>query len=261
MASFTLDNLDVFLAVFARITGFVFTAPFFSLRNVPQRAKVLRSLAFSVIVFMTLGTGSLGYNGVIAYAGIIVKDAVCGMILGLFATLANYILSMAGQMLDMEIGFSNIQEFDPTTNLNITISSTFLTYAVTLMLIVTDMHLFILKAVIDSFEVVPVGRVAITGSIYESLAHFILDYMIIAFRITLPVFAAILIVNTLLAILAKVAPQMNMFVVGFQLKIFVGLTVMIVMMMFLPSISDFIFNKMIYYMRDAIPYLTGGGAG
>ncbi|MCR5585812.1 MAG: flagellar biosynthetic protein FliR [Lachnospiraceae bacterium] len=261
MASFNIDNLDVFLAIFARITGFVYTAPFFSLRNVPQRAKILLSVAFSVIVFMTTGVDSLEYSGVIAYAGIILKDAVCGMILGLFATLANYILSMAGQMLDMEIGFSNIQEFDPTSNLNITISSTFFSYAVTLMLIVTDMHLFILKAVIDSFEVVPVGGVAISGSIYESFVHFILDYMIIAFRITLPVFAAILIVNTLLAILAKVAPQMNMFVVGFQLKIFVGLTVLIVMMMFLPSISDFIFDKMIYYMRDAIPYLTGGGAG
>lgn len=260
MASFSLDNLDVFLVVFARITGFVYTAPFFSLRNVPQRGKILLSVAFSVIVYATIGTGSLEYSGVIEYAGLVAKDAICGMILGLFATLASYILSMAGQMMDMEIGFSNIQEFDPTSNLSITISSTFFSYAVTLMLIVTDMHLFILKAVIDSFEVVPVGGVHITGSIFESFVHFMTDYMIIAFRIILPVFAALLIVNTLLAILAKVAPQMNMFVIGFQLKIFVGLTILIIMLMFLPSISDLIFNKMIFYMRDAIPYMMGGGA-
>ncbi len=260
MASFTLENFEVFLCILARITGFVFTAPFFSLRNVPQRAKAILSIAFSVVVFTTIGKEGIEYNGVIAYAGIIVKEAVCGMILGLFATLATQILAMSGQMMDMEIGFSNIQEFDPSNNLNITISSTFFTYAVTLMLIVTDMHLFILKAVIDSFQVVPVGELHIAGSIFESFVLFILDYMIIAFRIILPIFASILIVNTLLAILAKVAPQMNMFVIGFQLKIFVGLTVLIIMMLFLPSISDMIFNKMIYYMRDAIPYLTGGGA-
>ncbi len=260
MATFQLDNLDAFLAIMARITGFVYAAPFFSLRNVPQRAKVLLSLTFSIIVFASAGIDTVSYTGVIEYAGIIFKEAICGLILGLFGTLAYYILSMAGQMLDMEIGFSNIQEFDPTSNLNITISSTMIGYAVILMLIVTDMHLFILKAVIDSFDVIPAGKVVISGSIFESFARFILDYMVIAFRIVLPVFASILIVNTLLAILAKVAPQMNMFVIGFQLKIFVGLTVMIIMMMFLPSISDFIFNKMIYYMRDSIPYMAGGGA-
>ncbi len=260
MATFTLDNLEVFFAILVRISGFVFTAPFFSLRNVPQRAKVLLSIAISVIIFIMSDATTLEYTGVIGYAAIIIKEAICGMILGLFATLAYHILSMAGNMMDMQIGFSNIQEFDPTSNVNITISSTFFGYAVMLMLIVTDMHLFILKAAMDSFELVPVGRMNLNGEIYVSFAHFILDYMIIAFRITLPIFASILIVNTILAILAKVAPQMNMFVVGFQIKIFVGLTVLIIIMMFLPSISDMIFNKMIYYIRDAIPYLTGGGA-
>ncbi len=259
MATFNLVNFEVFLAFLGRITGFVYTAPFFSLRNVPQRVKVLLSVGFTIIVYNSAGVSSLEYTGVIGFAGLILKEAICGMILGLFATLASHILSMSGQMMDMQIGFSNIQEFDPTSNLNITISSTFFTYAVTLMLIVTDMHLFIVKAVIDSFQVVPLGGVSIQGSIYRSLLNFILDYMVIAFRIELPIFASILIVNSLLAVLAKVAPQMNMFVIGFQLKILVGLTVLIIMMMFLPSISDMIFNKMIYYMRDAIPYLTGGG--
>ncbi len=260
MATFTLENLEVFLAILTRVSGFVFTAPFFSLRNVPQRAKVLLAVAVSVIVFTVSDVTTLYYTGVIGYAVILIKEAICGMILGLFATLAYNILSMAGNMMDMQIGFSNIQEFDPTSNMNITISSTFFGYAVTLMLVVTDMHLFILKAAIDSFEVVPVSGMNLSGNIYVSFAQFILDYMIIAFRITLPIFASILIVNTILAILAKVAPQMNMFVVGFQIKIFVGLTVLIIIMMFLPSISDMIFNKMIYYIRDALPYMTGGGA-
>ncbi|MCR5824378.1 MAG: flagellar biosynthetic protein FliR [Lachnospiraceae bacterium] len=259
MATFSLEHLEVFLCVMARITGFVYSAPFFSLRNVPQRAKVLLSIAISIIVYMSAGIESIEYYGVIEYAGIIFKEVICGLILGLFATLANYILSMAGQMMDMEIGFSNIQEFDPTSNLNITISSTFFSYAVTLMMIVTDMHLLILKALIDTFDLIPAGHVHVSGSIFTAFSNFILEYMIIAFRIILPIFASILIVNTLLGILAKVAPQMNMFVIGFQLKIFVGLTVLIIMMMFLPSISDFIFNRMIYYIRDAIPYLTEGG--
>ena len=64
-----------------------------------------------------------------------------------------------------------------------------------------------------------------------------------------------LIVNTVLAILAKVAPQMNMFVVGMQLKVLIGLAVMVVMITMIPGISNLIFDKMLEVMRSAIAFL------
>jgi flagellar biosynthetic protein FliR len=78
------------------------------------------------------------------------------------------------------------------------------------------------------------------------------NYFIIGFRIVLPIFAAMLIVNTILAILAKVAPQMNMFVIGFQLKIMTGLLILFLLTKFLPTVSGFIFNEMIDMMKAAI---------
>ncbi len=256
--SFTLSNLEMLLFIAARITGFIFTAPLFSVKNVPQRAKVLFSVALSIIVYITLKGNYIEYNGIIEYTVILIKEVLCGMTLGLFCHIAYYIITMAGQMIDTEIGFSSAQEFDPSTNIQTTISSTFFGYAVMLMLIVTNMHLYIIKAVIDSFKIVPVGGVSISGNIFNVMLGFIRDYMIIAFRIILPIFAAMLVVNTILAILAKAAPQMNMFVIGFQLKIFIGLMVLMIMMMFLPAISDLIFNKMIEYMKEALYYMGGG---
>ena len=70
------------------------------------------------------------------------------------------------------------------------------------------------------------------------------EYFILGFRIVLPVFATILVVNVVLGVLAKVAPQMNMFVIGMQLKVFVGLALLFILMSFLPGITDFIFNEM-----------------
>ena len=64
-----------------------------------------------------------------------------------------------------------------------------------------------------------------------------------------------LIVNTILAILAKVAPQMSLFVIGIQLKVLVGLAVMVVMIQMLPGIGELIFDKMMDMIRSAIPYL------
>ena len=254
--SFTVENLEVYLAIAMRISGFVFLAPFFSLGNVPQRVKLLISFATALIAYFVLPYEPLEYQGVIGYAGIIITEAIAGMILGLFTNLAMYILSFAGQLADMEIGFSMVTMMDPSSKLQVTVTSNILSYAVTLMMVVTNMHLFVLRAIIDSFLLIPVGHVKISPLFYEGYLHFILDYMVLAFRIILPVFAALLIVNAILAVLAKAAPQLNMFVVGFQLKIFVGLSVLTLMMLMLPSISELIFDEMMTLVKTAAAYMT-----
>ena len=252
----TVENLEVYLAVAMRISGFIFIAPFFSSRDVPQRVKLLLSLAIALIAYFVIPYEPLEYHGVIGYAGIIISEALAGLILGLFANLAMYILNFAGQLADMEIGFSMVMQMDPSSGMQVTITSNILTYAVTLMMIVTNMHLYILKAIIDSFVLVPLGSVSFSPFFYQGYLNFILDYMVLGFRIVLPVFAALLIVNAILAVLAKAAPQMNMFVIGFQLKIFVGLGVLLLMMQFLPSISEMIFEEMMTMMKTAAAYLT-----
>ena len=80
------------------------------------------------------------------------------------------------------------------------------------------------------------------------------EYFVLGFRIVLPVFAAMLIVNSVLAILARVAPQLSMFVIGIQLKVFVGLAVMVVMIKMIPGIASLIFDKMLEVMREAVAY-------
>ena len=254
--SFTVENLEFFLAIAMRITGFVFIAPIFSLKNLPQRAKLLLALSVALVAFFVVPQETLQYNGVIGYAGLIISEAVTGMILGLFCNLAMYILSFAGQIADMEIGLSMVTQFDPNNNIQVTITSTFFTYAILLTMVATNLHLYVLRAIIDSFVVVPVGKAFFSPMMYEGYLGYLFDYMVLAFRIILPVFAALLVVNAVLAVLAKAAPQMNMFVIGFQLKIFVGLAILTVMMLFLPSISEMIFEQMMNLLKMAVAYLA-----
>lgn len=255
--TFTVENLEFFLAIAMRIAGFVFIAPFFSNSSMPQRAKLLLSFSVALVtVFVVPKDQPLEYNGVVGYAGIIISEAIAGMILGLFANLAMFILSFAGQVADMEIGLSMLTQFDPTNNIQVTITSNILTYAVMLMMVVTNLHLFVLRAVIDSFVLIPVGQVKLSPLFYEGYLGYLFDFMVLAFRIILPVFAALLVVNAILAVLAKAAPQMNMFVIGFQLKIFVGLAVLTIMMFFLPTISELIFEQMMKLLKTAAAYMS-----
>ncbi|MCQ2537199.1 MAG: flagellar biosynthetic protein FliR [Lachnospiraceae bacterium] len=258
MANFTVENLEFLLAILVRISAFLIVAPVFSLRDFPVRGKLLLSAAVAIVVYFVTPYEPLVYGGVIGYAVLIIKEAVVGLILGLFANLAYYILSLAGQLIDMEVGLSNTQELDPQSQVSVTISSTILNYSVIMTLIVTNMHLFILKAVIDSFTAIPVGGLVLKETIFQQYLAYMGSYMILAFRIVLPEFAAMLVVNTILAILAKAAPQLNMFVIGFQLKIFVGITVLVIMLLLLPGISDMIFENMIENMRNAIYFMREG---
>ena len=253
----TVENLEFFLAIAMRIAGFVFIAPFFSNSSVPQKVKLLLSFSVALVtVFVVPKEEPLVYNGVTGYAGIIISEAIAGMILGLFANLAMFILSFAGQVADMEIGLSMVTQFDPTNNIQVTITGNILSYAVMLMMVVTNLHLYILRAVIDSFVLIPVGQVKFSPLFYQGYLGYLFDFMVLAFRIILPVFAALLVVNAILAVLAKAAPQMNMFVIGFQLKIFVGLSVLTIMMLFLPSISEMIFEQMMKLLKTAAAYMS-----
>lgn len=255
--TFTIENLEYFLFIFVRITGFVYVAPFFSLKNVPGRVKIGLSGFTAIILFSILPYESVQYATTIDYASIIIREALCGVILGFFANIAFSIINFAGYMMDMEIGFSMASQFDPISNVQATITSNLYTYSVMLVMLVSNLHHYILKAFIDSYTVVPLGKVVIKPQMYSLVVEFIANYFVIGFRIILPMFAAILIVNIVLGILAKVAPQMNMFVVGLQLKVLVGLVVLWLMAGLIPGVADFIFNNIMDMLKSGIRAFGG----
>ena len=142
------------------------------------------------------------------------KEAVTGFLVGFGATLCSSIVSFAGHIIDMEIGLSMVTLMDPTTREGASISGVFYQYMVMLMLIISGMHEYLLKALLETF------------TLMASAVRFMSEYIIVGFRICLPVFAVMILLNAILGILAKVAPQMNMFAVGIQLKVLTGLTVL-----------------------------------
>lgn len=255
---FTLEHLEFFLLILVRISGFMVAAPIFSLRTVPMRLKSILAISIAILLFHTMEVTPIEYTTALEYVLIVVSEMLAGVILGFMANVAYYILSFAGQMIDQEIGFSMVNEYDPVTSAQVTITGNLYTYAVLLMLLVTNMHHYLVRAVVDSFTVIPVGKVTLDAGIYTVMKRFIVDYFVLGFRIVLPVFASLLVVNTILAIMAKVAPQMSMFVIGLQLKVFVGLAVLVLMVMMITGVADMVFNEMISMIRDSIGYLGGG---
>ena len=224
----------------------MFVAPFFSMQNTPRNVRIVLSFFTSILLYQTLTPAPIvEYSTVLEYAIIILKEAVSGLLLGFGATACSSIVNFAGSVADMEIGLSMVNLMDPTTRQNSSITGVLYQYALMMMLVATGMYRYLFGALADSFTLIPVNGAVFHGeSLANSVVRFLTEYVIIGFRIVLPVFCVMILLNAILGILAKVAPQMNMFAVGIQLKVLVGLSVIFFVSSLLPSAADLIFTEM-----------------
>lgn len=244
--SFSIYDLEYFLLIFTRVSCFMFIAPFFSLNNTPARIRIGLSFFSSMLLYTALTPAdAVVYHSVLEYSIIVMKEAVTGFLIGFGANICTSIVNFAGSIVDMETGLSMATLMDPATRENTSITGVFYQYVFMMLLIATGMYRYLFGALADTFTLIPVnGAVFRSDSLVRSMTAFLSDYIIIGFRIVLPVFCVILMLNAILGVLAKVSPQMNMFSVGIQLKILVGLSVIFLTTGMLPGAADFIFQEM-----------------
>lgn len=254
--AFTVEQLEFYLLVIVRISAFIVSAPFLSNVNIPRKVKAGLAVFLGLVVVSATAYEPLEYIGVIGFAGVVIKEMAVGLALGYISSICMYIVNFAGQFIDMEIGFSMANVMDPSTRIQSTVTGNYYSYMVMFMMFVTNMHYYVIEAILDSFKFVPIGQVVLHDQMYKVAVKFMSDYFLIGFRIVLPVFAAILLINIVLGILVRVAPQMNMFVIGMQLKIFVGLIILLLVVEMIPTVSDFIFEEMKTMMQLMIEAFT-----
>ena len=244
--AFSIYELEYFLLILVRISCFVFVAPFFSIKNTPANVRIVLSVFTAGLIYQALTpTEYFEYETVLEYAIIIMKEAIVGLLIGFGANICLSIVNFAGSIADMEIGLSMVTLMDPTTRQNSSITGVLYQYVLMLMLIASGMYRYLFAALAETFTLIPVnGAVFDTEEMVQVMIQFLGDFVIIGFRIVLPIFCAILMLNAILGILAKVSPQMNMFAVGIQLKIVVGLSVLFLTTSMMPGIAEFVFEEM-----------------
>ena len=213
--------------------------------NTPSRVRVGLAFFISVLLYQTGPEQEVVYDTLIGYTIIVMKEAVTGFLIGFGANLCTAVVSFAGQIADMEMGLSMASLFDPATKQQTTITGVYYNYMVLLLLMISGMHRYLLKALAETYELIPInGAVFHDDALLQALITFMGDYIIVGFRICLPIFAVMIILNAVLGILAKVSPQLNMFAVGIQLKVLVGFCVLFVTTAMLPDAAGFIYEQM-----------------
>ena len=170
--TFNQNTMEYILLILVRITSFVSLAPFFGQNNVPIRVKLGFSVFVSVLLFYMLPPQTVEYNGVIEFATVIIKESIAGLLLGFSTFICNMIIMFTGKLMDIEIGLAMAQVFDPLTKTQTSVIGNIYSYAIMLLLIVSNMHLYLLGAIVDSFTLIPIGGIRLGSTMYDTVTAF-----------------------------------------------------------------------------------------
>ncbi len=240
---FLQDIWNIFLLVLVRITGMFFLSPIFGRRNIPNSFKAGFCFLFAIIVANSVPVPELqAFSSLAAYVILICKELLIGLILGFISYLLFSSIYIAGQLVDMRIGFGMVSVFDPLSNVQIPITADFYAVFATLIMLVTDSHHLLIQAIVDSYTILPIGEAQFNGALLKQVVDLFTKVFTIGFKIAAPVTVAILITDLALGIISKSMPQLNVFMLGMPVKVIMGLTIVLITIGAFKGIVNVIIN-------------------
>jgi flagellar biosynthetic protein FliR len=227
MMTFTSEQLAAWYgAVFwplVRVLALISVAPLLSHRTVPLRLKVGLGLGIALILAPQVQAPPI--TDVLTAQGLmlLVNNILIGVVIGFAVRLVFAALEFAGELIGLQMGLSFAGFFNPASGQTQNAVASFMSLLALLMFIAIDGHLLLIHALAESFRLYPVTVGMDLPMGVERLLRLGGDMFAIALSLALPFLAVMLLTNVVLGVLARVAPQLNVFAVGFPLTLLVGL--------------------------------------
>lgn len=236
--------IETFLLVFLRILGMFILVPVFGNQNLPRRVKVFLSFFMTIILMQVLPIKApVTSQNPIGFAWAIIGEFFIGWILGFGVYLVYSTLSAAGQFVDGQIGLSMISVVNPLSQMQFTVTGNLYYFVLVFIVLMTRTYYYFLEALKYSYRLIPLGQARLSYDLYDSLFYVLRDYFLIALQIALMVFFVMLVANAVLGILARTAPQLNMFVVGFPIKLILGLMAIYITFFVFEGLSAMVIDR------------------
>lgn len=239
------NEIDIFILVFVRMTGLFVVAPIFGRRNIPAYMKIGFSFFLALILVTTVSLERPVFqDNIYQYAVLVVREFLVGIGLGYVAYLVFTAIYIAGEIIDMQIGFGVVNVMDPMSNIQVPITSNLYFILSMLVFLMVNGHHLLIKALFDSYTYVPLGTAIFRNALISQLLNLFTDMFFTGFKIAAPIVAAALITDIALGAISRMVPQLNVFVVGMPFKILVGIIIMVVTIPMFMLVLQGIFDSM-----------------
>lgn len=252
-----LADADIFFLVAVRVLALMQTAPLLSGEGVPQVAKVGLSgmAAFAVFPFVKASGYPIPADA-IGYIGLIVGEAMIGILIGFFLTLVYAAFTTAGQFFSLQMGFGASETYDPLAQVSIPVVGQFLNLlAMFIFVNVSGFQRLFIYGVEGSFRAMRaidlIGRQeGYFAFVTTALGHLFANSLVLAF----PIFGTLVLVSVGMGLLTKAAPQMNLLTESFPISILTAFTVLALAMPYMVEA----FSLLIDASFDGLARLVSG---
>jgi flagellar biosynthetic protein FliR len=209
---------------FFRVMGLFTSAPVLSMKVIPRRVRV--SLAILIVV---CAQASLPEMPTVALNSpealmVIAQQVLIGLTLGFAARVVFAAIEFAGELVGLQMGLNFASFFDPMSGGQVTAVSRYYGTTAAWLFVVMDGHLMLTAAVLRSFKAFPVSAQPLAFLSEVQPQVWGAEVFRLGLWVSLPVVAMLMLVNLVMGLVARVAPQMNIFSIGFPITLGVGFT-------------------------------------
>lgn len=211
------------LLILVRVSGLFVSGPFFKNSAIIPQVKVMLIIFLSVIITAAFWKEQPTITlSVFSIALLVIKEFMVGLLLGFVSNLPFIAARFAGGMIDMEMGYQTGALFDRESSTP-TLVGEFYELLLLMLFLIMNGHHYLIEGIYYSFKVLPLDSMIFSQTTFDLLNKMVESIFILAVKIASPLLLAMFLTNLGLALLARVAPQTNVFVLSFQVKIVVGL--------------------------------------
>jgi flagellar biosynthetic protein FliR len=220
----SLPQLQAFFLIFVRVAGILLSIPILSSTSIPPLFKISLALTASIVIFPMLDLPLLQWQeNILTFGAGLTGEIMMGITIGFVVRIIFAGIQLAGQLVGYQMGLAIANVMDPDSTEQMPILAQLNNLIAVLVFLAINAHHWFLKAVVESYRLVPPLGVKMEGTVLSQLVYLSGDVFLIALKIGAPVIAALLLTSVAFGLVARTVPQMNVFIVAMPLKIGVGL--------------------------------------
>ncbi|MGM0501133.1 MAG: flagellar biosynthetic protein FliR [Bacillota bacterium] len=210
-----------------RILGVFLIAPIYGSKAIPKRLKLALVLLIGGVLYPNIPVVSIEWpQPLLLVVFYIIIELLVGFIIGFIFSLAFTAIQLAGQFIDRRMGYALANVMNPSEGFQVPLVGQFKNIVATLVFLAVNGHHYILKLLDDSFLIVPINQLSPSDEFFQIILRLISDLFPMAFKIALPIVSTLFIVDLAFGLVARVVPQLNVFIMGMPTKSLAGLTML-----------------------------------
>ncbi|ADW70914.1 flagellar biosynthetic protein FliR [Granulicella tundricola] len=234
------DIIQAFLAIGVRLSGLMLFAPFLGSAVIPARIKAVLVVALTFVIY-PLVSRSLTPQPLNDWPLLVFRELLVGVSIGIATSVVFEAVQMAGQILSIQMGYSLINILDPNTQVDTTVIAMFHQSIAMLIFLRLDVHLWLIRAIGNSFTYLPPGGAQLSRPFMFTLIGAGSAILSIGVQIAAPVLSATLLTDIVLGLLGKASPQLPLMLLGPAVKSLLGLAILFTSLKYWPDMFRVLF--------------------